>query len=325
LKEGGLPVTNSDLTPLIIEAAISPLRWDVPAQSVSDMVREAHSCVEAGATIVHHHHDMRLEESVAIDQLVETGLQILAADPGTLVYTDYLTGKKAWEENAHLRPMAEVGALTMFAIDPGVTTFAILDADGIPTRTYTDGLRFSEAHEMVNFSKEVGVPISLGVFEPGQLRWIVSYARAAGFSPGTMVKLYFGGSHAVDRPHSPSINFGLPPTGAALDVYLSMMKDCQLPWTVSLYGDPVLDSPLARYTLEKGGHLRVGIEDAAGMSDMTNAEMVEAAVVLAGEVGRPVARVGEGLTTLSGDSRTPGSPLTFRVSHSGASVLGLKW
>jgi 3-keto-5-aminohexanoate cleavage enzyme len=90
------------------------------------------------------------------------------------------------------------------ADDPGITTFASVDADGVPTRTYTDGLRFSEAHEMVTFSKEVGVPISLGVFEPGQLRWIVAYARAVGFSPGTMVKLYFGGGHMVDRPHAPA-------------------------------------------------------------------------------------------------------------------------
>jgi hypothetical protein len=295
-------VTNSHPKPVIIEAAISPLRWDEPAQSVEEMVSEAYSCIEVGASIIHHHHDMRLDEAAAIEQLVETGSRIVNSRPGILVYTDYLTGKKAWEENAHLGPLAEAGALTMFAIDPGITTFPSFDAEGLPTRTYTDGLRFSEAHEMVTFSKEVGVPISLGVFEPGQLRWIVAYARTAGFSAGTMVKLYFGGSHMVDRPDSPGINFGLPPTPGALDVYLSMMAGCELPWTVSLYGDPILESPLARHALEKGGHIRVGIEDAAGMSEMTNAAMVQAAATLAGEVGRPVARVGESLATLIGQS-----------------------
>jgi uncharacterized protein (DUF849 family) len=115
-----------------------------------------------------------------------------------------------------------------------------------------------------------------------------------------MIKLYFGGSHMVDRPHTPGINFGLPPTPAALDVYLSIMAGCGLPWTISLFGDPVLDSPLARYALEKGGHLRVGIEDAAGMTDMTNAEMVHAAVALAAEVGRAVATGPSALETLAG-------------------------
>ena len=181
--------------PAVIEVAITPLRWDVPAQTVDTMVAEAVACLDAGAGIVHHHHDMRLDQTAATEQIraVATGIQ--SAFPGTLVYTDYLTGKRAWEENAHLRPMAEAGLLTMFAIDPGITTFGSFDDDGVPTRTYLDGLRFDEAHEMVAFSKEHDVPISLGVFEPGHLRWILAYEQRVGFSPGTVVKLYFGGDY----------------------------------------------------------------------------------------------------------------------------------
>jgi uncharacterized protein (DUF849 family) len=276
-------------SPVVIEAAITPLRWDEPAQTVDQMVSEGNSCIDAGAGIVHHHHDMRLSEEAATAALLDTAEGILAVHPEVLVYTDYLTGKRAWEENAHLRPGAEAGVLTMFAIDPGITTFGSFADDGVPTRTYTDGLRFDEAHEMVEFSKQVGVPISLGVFEPGHLRWILAYERAVGFSHGTMIKLYFGGDWLVDQPGVRGINFGLPPTEAALDVYLSMMEGSKLPWIVSLFGDAVLDSPLARHALERGGHLRVGIEDAAGRSDLTNAEMVEAAVALASDVGRPAA------------------------------------
>jgi uncharacterized protein (DUF849 family) len=285
---------------VVIEAAISPLRRDVPAQSVDEIVREARACLEAGAGIVHHHHDMRLESEDAADQLVDVGRQVLESHPSALIYTDYLTGRTAAEENAHLKPMAEAGVLTMFAIDPGITTFGSFDDDGLPLRTYTDGLRFSECHEMVTFAKQMQVPMSLGVFEPGHLRWIVSYAERAGFPPGSIIKLYFGGSHMVDRPGSKGLNFGLPPTTTALDVYRSMMEGCDLPFVVSLFGDPLLDSPLARYTLEHGGHLRVGVEDAAGMTEATNAELVERAVLLAEEVGRPVARVGMARTALAG-------------------------
>lgn len=278
--------------PVVIEVAISPLRRGAPAQSVDAMVAEADSCIRAGAGIIHHHHDMRLDEPEAVAQLTETAQRILEAHPGALIYTDYLRGRTATEENAHLDALARVGALTMFAIDPGITSFASDGADGLPTRTYTDGLRFSECHQMVQFSKEVGVPISLGVFEPGQLRWILAYERAAGFSPGTMIKLYFGGTRLVDRENTPGINFGLPGTPAALDLYLSMMARSALPWTASLYGDSVLDSELARHTLESGGHLRVGVEDAAGMSPLSNAQMVQAAVRLSEDAGR-TAVVGE--------------------------------
>jgi uncharacterized protein (DUF849 family) len=286
--------------PVVIEVAISPLRRGVPAQSVDTLVAQADACILAGAGIVHHHHDMRLAEPDAVDQLTETAARIQQTHPGVLVYSDYLKGKTAVEENAHLAPMAEAGILTMFAIDPGITTFASNDTDGLPTHTYTDGLRFSECHQLVEFSKVVGVPISLGVFEPGQLRWILAYERAAGFSPGTMVKFYFGGTHLVDQEDTPGINFGLPGTPAALDVYLSMMEGSSLPWTVSLFGDPVLDSDLARHALERGGHLRVGIEDAAGITALSNAEIVSTAVTLAEAVGRTVASGAEARRVLVG-------------------------
>jgi 3-keto-5-aminohexanoate cleavage enzyme len=289
--------------PVVIEAAISPLRRDVPVQSADEMAAQAMACLAAGAGIIHHHHDMRLDPPEAAQQLVEVGEQILAAYPTPLIYTDYLTGRAAWEENAHLRPMAEAGVLTMFAIDPGITTFASFDTDGLPTRTYTDGLKFSEAHEMVEFAKEMRVPMSLGVFEPGHLRWIVAYSQRAGFPPGSIIKLYFGGEHMVDRHRTKGLNFGLPPTTGALDVYRSMMEGCHLPWIVSLFGDALLDSPLARYALEQGGHLRVGIEDAAGMTDMTNPEIVAAAVELANQVARPAAMGDQVRSTLAGPLR----------------------
>ena len=284
---------------VVIEAAITPLRWKAPAQTAEAMIADARACIEAGAGIVHHHHDMRLNEDEAVDQLRTVAAGIQASHPGTLVYTDYLTGKRAWEENAHLRPLAGEGLLTMFAIDPGITTFASYDSDGLPTRTYLDGLHLDEAHEMVTFSKEHGVPISLGVFEPGHLRWIMAYEQRAGFSPGTIVKLYFGGTHAVDRVDTPAINFGLPATAAALDVYLSMMAGSDLPWITSLFGDPVLDSPLAEATLERGGHLRVGIEDAAGRSERSNPEMVRDAVALAEQAGRRVVTGTDALAALT--------------------------
>jgi 3-keto-5-aminohexanoate cleavage enzyme len=286
--------------PVVIEAAISPLRWDEPAQTVDEIVSDARACIAAGAGIVHFHHDMRLDETAAIRQLLDTGEGVHGTSPACLFYTDYLGGNTAERENAHLRPMADAGVLSMFAIDPGITTFGSFDEEGLPTRTYLDGLRFDECHAMVELSKDLDVPVSLGVFEPGHLRWILAYEQSAGFSAGSMVKLYFGGEHMVDRPGQRGINFGLPPTPEALDVYLSMMAAAgsRLPWTVSLFGDPLLDNPLARAALERGGHLRVGTEDAAGGSSLSSAQMVAAAVELAAQVGRPVVTGADALLAL---------------------------
>ena len=286
--------------PVVIEAAISPLRWGLPVQTVDEMVAISNACIKAGAGIVHYHHDMRLEEPQAIANLVATSQGIKADNPDTLTYTDYLKGRQASVEYAHLGPMMDAGVLSMFAVDPGITAFASHDENGLPTRTYTDGLRFAEAHEMIEISKLYNVPVSLGVFEPGQLRWIVDYHQRVGFSAGTIVKFYFGGSHLVDQENVKGINFGLPPTNAALDVYLSMLEGCHLPWIVSLFGDPILSSPLARYALERGGHIRLGEEDAAIDTGMNNAGMIAAAARLAGEVGRKVVVGADALAALRG-------------------------
>jgi 3-keto-5-aminohexanoate cleavage enzyme len=275
--------------PVVIEAAISPLRRDIPAQTTTEIILEANACLAAGAGIVHHHHDNRLDATASTQQLISVSEAVLAKYPSALMYTDYLRGRTAEDEYANLSPMVEAGVLRMFAVDPGITTFGSLDSEGLPTRTYTDGLKFSEVHELTTFAKKQNVPLSLGVFEPGQLRWIIAYEAKVGFPKGTLIKLYFGGRWMVDQVNTPGINFGLPPTTEALEVYLSMMEGSKLSWITSVFGDAILDSPIARYTLELGGHLRVGIEDAAGQTTLTNAELVTASIALATEVGRPVA------------------------------------
>ena len=85
------------------------------------------------------------------------------------------------------------------------------------------------------------------------------------------------------------MSFGLPPTRAALDAYLDMLDGSALPWAVAVIGGDVVDSGMAKLALERGGHLRVGLEDYAGARRPRNIELVEEAVALARAVGRPVA------------------------------------
>jgi 3-keto-5-aminohexanoate cleavage enzyme len=301
VRENNLGTNNAvEGAPVVIEAAISPLRRDLPAQTTAELISEANSCLAAGAGIVHHHHDNRLDPTASAQQMINVSEAVLSSYPSALIYTDYLPGRTAIDEYAHLQPIVEAGVLRMFAVDPGITTFGSVDAEGLPIRTYTDGLKFSEVHELTMFAQQQHVPLSLGVFEPGQLRWIMAYEAKVGFPKGSLIKLYFGGRWMVDQINTPGINFGLPPTKAALDVYRSMMEGSKLAWITSVFGDSMLDSPIARYTLECGGHLRVGIEDAAGQTSLTNAELVTAAVDLAYEVGRPISRPEETLSTLGG-------------------------
>ena len=69
-----------------------------------------------------------------------------------------------------------------------------------------------------------------------------------------------------------------------------MLEGTELPWSVSVWGGDLMATPVARLALERGGHLHVGLEEHFDPDPKpTNVELVEQAVALTDEVGRPVA------------------------------------
>ena len=96
----------------------------------------------------------------------------------------------------------------------------------------------------------------------------------------------------VNKARGKGVTFGLPPTVKALDAYLEMLEleNCDLPWFSAVVGGDLIDTPVARATIERGGHIRVGLEDHASDSRRpSNLELVNEVVALCQEVGRPVA------------------------------------
>ena len=285
-------------TPLIIEAAVTPLRIGAAVQGTDDMIAESLACIAAGASLIHHHHAFRADRELAIQQLIDVAHGIHAVYPDTLIYPNYLRGKVFDDMFAYLEPMREAGALSMLAFDPGFTTFGRYAEDGLPKISITAGFSYPDCDRIVEYANAHGIPLSIGLYEPGQLRWIIAYARAGKFPVGSILKIYFGGDYLIDQDRVPGLSFGPYPFEDGLDLYLKMLGDVELPWIVSLQGDSILDSPIARYTLERGGHIRVGIEDTAGTTRLSNAETVEAAVALGRDIGRQVVRGAEAIAAL---------------------------
>jgi uncharacterized protein (DUF849 family) len=128
------------------------------------------------------------------------------------------------------------------------------------------------------------------IFEPGFLRNVFSYWRLGRLTPGSFVKFYFGGDNGY-MARGRGVTFGLPPTEKALDAYLEMMEieGCTLPWFSAVVGGDLYRTPVARRTVELGGHLRVGLEDHFGDRQPSNLELVREAVALCDQCGRPVA------------------------------------
>ena len=64
-------------------------------------------------------------------------------------------------------------------------------------------------------------------------------------------------------------------------------------WAVAVLGGDVIRSGMARWALESGGHLRIGLEDYAGPGSPSNSDLLEQAITLCKQVGRPLASSSE--------------------------------
>jgi 3-keto-5-aminohexanoate cleavage enzyme len=277
---------------LVIEAAVNgatPKRRnpDVP-RSPAEIAEDGVRCIDAGAAIVHNHNDEPVVGGAngvhAPEPYIEAWTAILRERPGAILYPTMASGgpnTTIEERYAHIPALAAAGVLGMGLIDPGSVNIGPGDSDGLPAAVdavYMNSNR--DARYMFEQCLAMNASPSVSIFEPGFLRVAIAYHRRGRMPPGALIKLYFGGPNAY---------WGLPPTEAALNAYLDMLSDTGLPWSVAVLGGDVAECGLARMTLERGGHVRVGLEDYAGSKQPTNAELVEEVVALARQVGRTVA------------------------------------
>jgi 3-keto-5-aminohexanoate cleavage enzyme len=287
------------MTPIIVEAAINgatpktrnpnvPL---TPAEITADALR----CFAAGAAIVHNHiDDFSLSGAAAAERYLEAWRPVMRNRPDAILYPTVAIGGTVQERFAHVSPLAESGAIRMGVLDPGSVNLGGAGDDGLPGPiefVYVNS--YGDIGYVVDLLERHRLGPSISIFEPGFLRTTLAYYRAGRLPAGAFVKLYFGGDYGYLGGGAGGVTFGLPPTPTALDAYLEMMNGCDLPWAVAVLGGDVVGSGLARLAFERGGHVRVGLEDYAGPRTPSNGDLVEEVVALVRQVGRPVATPAE--------------------------------
>lgn len=288
-------------TPLIIEAAINgatpKTRNPNSPRSPEEIAVDGLLCLEAGAAIVHNHND---EPVIGGRDGVHSPLPyiaawraILAKRPDALLYPTMASGgphTSIEERYAHIPALAEAGVLRVGLVDPGCVNVGPSDGDGLPVASdFTYINTFRDARYMFETCERLQLGPSISNFEPGFVRVAMRYAKAGRMPAGALVKFYFGGENS---------NFGLPPTAKALDAYVEMVEESGLPWSVAVLRGDCVASGMAKLAIERGGHVRVGLEDYAGRRTPTNAELVREVVALSKECGRPVATPDEAAATL---------------------------
>lgn len=287
--------------PLIIEASLngSASKMQNPHVPYSDeeIVADAIACMEAGAALIHNHTDEPIiggSGKLDSERYARPWRTLLASRPDAILTPTMPVGQDGVpveERYAHVVAMAEEGLLAQGLCDPGTFNLSLLDEDGLfaPT-TYLYRNDMHDSRYYVETCRRLKIGLSISIFEPGFLKFILAYHRAGRLPPGGMLKFYFA---------SDDLPFGLPPTATSLDAYLGMLGNCELPWLVSSFGDDCVRCGLAEAAIQRGGHVQVGLEPYAGDRCPTNRELVEEVVELGARYRRRPATTGEAAALLA--------------------------
>jgi uncharacterized protein (DUF849 family) len=283
-------------TPVILECAINggttkaknPLAPGTPAEHTAEVIR----CLGAGASIIHMHSNQPNEDvKLAAKAYTEIYKPVWKKHPNAILYATanfdpevYHRNRRPWPgkvQCGHQRILAEDGIVNMVLFDTGVVPIGVYDKDGVPgpdSAFWWYAFGPDDVRYILQTCKDTGAGASISVFEPGWMKNVVAMARAGTLPRGSKLNIYF----AMD-------NFaGLaPPIPEALELYLKMIEGLDLNWTVGYIGaKSVMDTPLARMSLERGGSFRVGLED--WPNGTSNMEQIKRAKEIINAVGRPV-------------------------------------
>jgi uncharacterized protein (DUF849 family) len=286
------------MEPVVIELAIngetSKKRNPNVPHTPEEIASDAIACFRAGAATLHNHMgDINLTGQAAADRYALAWRPIRQAFPDAILCPTTQQAPDLDTRLNFLGPAKKEGA-RQASIDPGVDNFSTSGENGLPGPIRA---RLDYSIDMVERAfktmAEIGVGPALGIYEPGFLRLVLAYKRGGVLPKGTLARLYFGGDHNFLDGIKGGFTFGLPPTRTAMDAYVEMIGDSGVPWMVAVPGGDVFDTGLARYAIERGGHVRVGLEDHAADRKPTNLELVEEIVQVAKDAGRRPATCAE--------------------------------
>jgi len=284
------------MTPLIITAAVngSTKRARNPNVPLAphEIVADALECMKAGAAIIHTHiEDYHMTGQVAADRYLESYRPIVQARPDAILCPSATIADTVELRWKYLEILAESGVMRMGTLDPGSLNIANSGENGLPG-SYREVycVPFPEIEYLLELHTRGHIGPVLSIYGPDHLHATMAYHRAGRMSPGALPHLYFAGDHnSMDMVKGGFNHFGLLPTRTGLEAYLEIIGDSTLPWSVAIPGGDVTGTGLSRLAIERGGHVRVGIEDYAGDDKPTNRQLVAQVVALAREIGRPIA------------------------------------
>jgi 3-keto-5-aminohexanoate cleavage enzyme len=252
--------------------------------TVEAIVNEGIACAKAGATIIHPHaydsdgqhtHDWQVYARIIEGIRAKVDVPVYPSYPAfTWTGSDDSPYADPAVRFAHVEALAKRGLLDFVNIDPGSfnSSQTRTTAEAEPAGNYMNPER--HVRHALDFAKRHGLHPDYAIYEPGFARAGAALARAAGVKT-PIYRLMFCEALAV----------GFPPKPYALAAYHGLLEDEArgAPWMIAAINADL--RPLFAETIARGGHIRVGLEDAPFGTSATNLAMVEEAVRIVRENG----------------------------------------
>ena len=260
--------------------------------AVKDIIAEGIACARAGAAIVHvHAYDEKTGRQKDDADLYAAIIEGIRAKEDVVVYptlpfagsVDAPNMMTAQERFTHTETLAKRGLLEWTVVDPGSTNITRLDEIAAGKQGFVYANPESHIRLGLELCSRYRIHPGYALYEPGFVRLGAALERAYPQVPQCIYRFMF----------SDGLSFGFPPRLYALDAFLQLLADeaPHAPWMIA--GLDVNITPLMAYAAERGGHIRVGLEDAPFGARKTNVQLVEEAVAVIRSVGKEPASIKE--------------------------------
>lgn len=240
---------------------------------VEDIIAEGVACAREGAAIVHvHAYDEASGQQRDDAEVYARIIDGIRSRFDCIVYPTIPFSAEpavAEERFAAVEALARRGMLEWAVVDPGSVNIGgqvYLN----PDEHVRHGLALAARHRFHP---------GYAIYEAGFVRLGARLAAAAPGVPQPIYRLMF----------SDEFSFGFPPREYALSAYLQLLAEFApgAPWMLAGLGVDIL--PLCGAAVARGGHLRVGLEDARLGSAQGNVELVRAGRAAIERVGGSLA------------------------------------
>ena len=273
--------------------------------SADEIVEAALACANEGASIIHFHAYDPASGRQRDDYEIYAPIIERIRSKADLICYGTLPFAGSVDAPSALTPAQRFGAVDKL-VRAGLIEWSVVDPGSTNITHYADipqgkeGFVYANPEAHIRYglalAQEHGITPSYAIYEPGFMRLGAALYRAYPGAPMPIYRLMF----------SQQIAFGFPPADWALDAYLRLLEMEQpgAPWMVAGLGVEL--GALIGAAVERGGHVRVGLEDAPLGCEFDNRSLVQQARRRIEQAGGALANTSQVRERLRRDTRATG-------------------